>query len=233
MKSWYKSSGVKSRTFHEVTKSLKIIDDLDVLRRIPLSMLALNADALPPESIRFFFIDENFVSALKDGALSIGRNAGTMMTAPQKTVDGCRTGMLLRSVAVKIWKDMEIYASKNDGTVVNILRRDNLGGDIMICLFGGEFDTLTFTEPEHSRHFGFEYDDKNNPTINLTNLQGKKIGDAAPVFRSKGVLDVCKTIDAIQSICHFNPLTSLEFAAEMLFKPASVSLKVYWGGTQK
>ena len=48
--------------------------ELKLLYSVPFSYLVAEEDFLPPESMRFFCVDENWVNALVDGALSIGRN---------------------------------------------------------------------------------------------------------------------------------------------------------------
>ena len=47
---------------------------LKLLYGVPFNYLVPDEGMLPPESIRFFYLDLNWVSALIDGAFSIGRN---------------------------------------------------------------------------------------------------------------------------------------------------------------
>jgi len=47
---------------------------LRILYGVPIQYLVPNDRMLPPESIRFFYVDNNWIDALLDGALSIGRN---------------------------------------------------------------------------------------------------------------------------------------------------------------
>lgn len=47
---------------------------LALLNGVPFNYLVPDERMLPPESIRFFYLDQNWVSALCDGAFSIGRN---------------------------------------------------------------------------------------------------------------------------------------------------------------
>ena len=59
---------------------LKISDyaaELRLLKNVPFSYLIADKTLLPPESIRFFYLDENWLNALTDGALSIGRVSGS------------------------------------------------------------------------------------------------------------------------------------------------------------
>lgn len=47
---------------------------LALLHGVPFNYLVPDEAMLPPESIRFFYLDENWIAALNDGAMSIGRN---------------------------------------------------------------------------------------------------------------------------------------------------------------
>lgn len=47
---------------------------LRLLKGLPFNYLVPDEGMLPPESIRFFYLDMNWVDALLDGAFSIGRN---------------------------------------------------------------------------------------------------------------------------------------------------------------
>jgi hypothetical protein len=49
------------------------VAELRLLEGVPFSYLIPDENLLPPESIRFFHLDENWLNALTDGALSIGR----------------------------------------------------------------------------------------------------------------------------------------------------------------
>jgi hypothetical protein len=49
------------------------LGDLMLFKGVPLFYLAPDARMLPPESIRFFSVDQSWLTALIDGALSIGR----------------------------------------------------------------------------------------------------------------------------------------------------------------
>lgn len=47
---------------------------LSLLKGVPFNYLVPDEKMLPPESIRFFYLDPNWVRSLVDGAFSIGRN---------------------------------------------------------------------------------------------------------------------------------------------------------------
>lgn len=55
---------------------------LKLLIGVPFHYLVPSEEFLPPESIRFFYLDPNWTNALADGALSIGRHYNGDDTAP-------------------------------------------------------------------------------------------------------------------------------------------------------
>lgn len=52
----------------------KWLGRLRLLKGVPFNYLVPDEQMLPPESIRFFYLDMNWVDSLIDGAFSIGRN---------------------------------------------------------------------------------------------------------------------------------------------------------------
>lgn len=52
----------------------KWLGRLQLLKGVPFNYLVPDEQMLPPESIRFFYLDMNWVDSLSDGAFSIGRN---------------------------------------------------------------------------------------------------------------------------------------------------------------
>ncbi|MEL6862765.1 MAG: hypothetical protein AAFP19_00030 [Bacteroidota bacterium] len=48
------------------------LQNLALLYGVPFDNLVANSSLLPPESIRFFYLDDNWINSLLDGALSIG-----------------------------------------------------------------------------------------------------------------------------------------------------------------
>jgi len=106
---------------------------------MPFDQLVVDERMLPKESIRFFFVDQNWLDAMIDGVFSIGvhssRNShnvellisairdvtDTQMmlvrnqlrkVAPPETIEvgGPKTGMLLRSAAVSGWPGLAVKA---------------------------------------------------------------------------------------------------------------------------
>jgi hypothetical protein len=114
---------------------------LRLLEGVPFSYLVPDADLLPLESIRFFYVDRAWTDALVQGALSVGtvstadhaqlervypvvreeldedersvRVTGSERTAPQGTARTI-TGFLLRSRAVSGWPGMHVRAYREE-----------------------------------------------------------------------------------------------------------------------
>ncbi|MDX6612705.1 MAG: hypothetical protein QOD75_1891 [Blastocatellia bacterium] len=116
---------------------------LCLLYGVPFDNLVIDDRMLPQESIRFFYVDHNWLDSLVDGVFSIGvhssKNAAlvqSVVTAIRETVDttmplirnslrgvpppaqvpigGTMTGFLLRSAAVSGWPGLEVKAYADD-----------------------------------------------------------------------------------------------------------------------
>lgn len=58
----------------EMEQVVRYLSELRLLKGIPFSYLVPDEKLLPPESIRFFQVDENWLDALTNGAISVGRS---------------------------------------------------------------------------------------------------------------------------------------------------------------
>lgn len=125
------------RTVAEFTASLRL------LVGVPFKYLVPNNTMLPPESIRFFYVDPNWIEALVDGAMSLGRIGKTdvvhdqalspviarraeaialnrrrvQLKQPAAVVEPVEEpvfgGFLLRSALVSGWPGLEVQAFKS------------------------------------------------------------------------------------------------------------------------
>lgn len=156
---------------------------LHLLYGIPFNYLVPDIRMLPDESIRFFQVDENWISAIIDGAFSPGT---TMATAPltqamrpqvqvyvNENLSSVRAGMLdteqgdpapanlsgffLRSAAVSGWPGMEItgYSDAAGTNALQILRMERISPSLLLCLFNGSVARVEMSEPAEALHFGF------------------------------------------------------------------------------
>ncbi|MBV9762793.1 MAG: hypothetical protein JO340_19700 [Acidobacteriaceae bacterium] len=74
---------------------------LKLLYGVPFNYLVPDEGMLPPESIRFFYLDLNWVDALIDGAFSIGRNLTTTAETASLNLDRAVNSALHASIAFR------------------------------------------------------------------------------------------------------------------------------------
>jgi hypothetical protein len=160
------------------------LGDLAALRGVPFHYLVPDEHMLPPESIRFFHVDQNWIDALLDGAFSIGRATVSGQTleaehAPRvrglaRSAAGRRranlqaasgppptapvSGFLLRSQAVAGWPNLRVagYRDAEASDSVNAVRVERLSADTMLCLFDDVVASMYLREPPEQLHHGVE-----------------------------------------------------------------------------
>jgi hypothetical protein len=156
---------------------------LVTLQGVPFSYLVPDERMLPPESIRFFRIDEGWIDALIDGAFSIGRVGGSGQTLeaahgpevrrlarsaaggraanrmPTGSAPGAPvSGFLIRSQAVAGWPNLRVRGYRDTAATdpVGIVRIARLSRDTMLCLFDDIVATAYLREPPEQLHHGVE-----------------------------------------------------------------------------
>ena len=166
---------------------------LKLLEGVPFHYLVPDERMLPPESIRFFYVDVNWLHALLDGALSIGRavtgNAadptvshdkavksaindattrrasvarsialGTEADTTEKVNMEVVSGFILRSEVVQGWPGLEVNGyTREDGSLMDIVRFERLAPTVLLCLFelnGATLGSVDIHEPAEGLHFG-------------------------------------------------------------------------------
>jgi hypothetical protein len=155
---------------------------LALLYNIPFNHLAADQRMLPAESIRFFFVDQGWLTVLVNGAMTIGVNTSrdmevhSMLAEPlwqgaqRKTLNVRKkllrrqmsdplmpllpaSGMLLRSALVTGYPGLAINATAA-GDPVDIMRIDRLSPDILLALWASIPDTVTVSQPQQGIVFG-------------------------------------------------------------------------------
>ena len=152
------------------------------LNGVPFGYLVPNELLLEEETLAFFYVDPNWIEAMLDGAISIGRATGTdaikdaimnggindftsqikagTTTSPDGTVvQGSRlnvTGFLLRSALISGWRGIEIEAFDTNGTLLSALRFERIDGGIFLGIFNGNVTKIIITQPYEGLHFGFK-----------------------------------------------------------------------------
>lgn len=165
--------------------------DLLLLYPVPFSLLVPDSRMLPPETLRFFYLDDNWLRALTDGAVSVGtqssrdsffteimgdliRRAATTAAQAKRArrigvdppaaevTENLVSGFLLRSAVVSGWPNLAVRGGLNSGGSLRILRMDRLADDLLLCLFWGVPDHVELSEPQEGFRFGVD-DDGNLP----------------------------------------------------------------------
>jgi hypothetical protein len=169
----------------DVPQAVKtFVGKLQVLESVPSNYLVPLADMLPKESLRFFYLDQNWIECLIDGAFSVGRVSeldhsqdaaylDALLQAAWEWVQESRpeaagvsssdpiTGFVLRSRVVKHYASMQVHAYSGGTPMapsgkVPLIRLDHLAEDVLLGLFSGQFKYLALSKPPEMLHFGFE-----------------------------------------------------------------------------
>jgi hypothetical protein len=154
-----------------------------LLYGVPFNNLVVDSRMLPPESLRFFYLDANWIDALLDGTLSIGQQSSRdsmfqqlMHDKLHQAVDavllqvrdalcgrptsgtqppgGQPVGLLLRSAAVAAWPGLEVRGYAQQ-QLLKPLRLDRVAPDILLVIFPALPDEVDLQEPSEGLVFGF------------------------------------------------------------------------------
>lgn len=156
-----------------------------LLYGVPFNNLVADERMLPLESIRFFYIDNNWIDALLDGALSVGTQSSRdglfndlMREAIHRAIDtklckvrcellkqseaavsaselGTLAGFVMRSAVVAGWPGLEVRAYEG-ADLLTPLRLDRVAPDVMIGLYSKVPQRIEFDEPSEGLVFGTE-----------------------------------------------------------------------------
>ncbi|HLO87056.1 MAG TPA: hypothetical protein VK203_18915 [Nostocaceae cyanobacterium] len=218
--------------------------NLEILRGIPFNYLIPDERLLPPESIRFFWVDSVWVDCLQDGAFSVGRvtpaeaEDDRKMTARKalRTDDRSITGCILRSQVVSGWPDLLIEAydtviqdtefiAPDDATPLVRLRMERLAPDVLICLFKGEIKTVDIHQKPEGMHFGL---DAGNESGTFTKNLRDNFGEGSQELiitnipwrdSEKGIVNISAIVDEIKNLLKHpsdQPFTSAQFGLQMI-----------------
>tara|TARA_R110002051_G_scaffold86498_2_gene152387 strand:- start:59349 stop:60302 length:954 start_codon:yes stop_codon:yes gene_type:complete len=164
----------------------KWLGKLLLLYGVPFEYLIPSEKMLPNESLRFFYIDPNWLERLVDGALSISPNNQTIENllyqamaqdfiqaavkeagkirpetlgkeASETTNNFGWTGFLMRSKLVSAWRGLDFYFNPVDGkSSLNILRMEQLSDDVLLAIVDGDINELQIKQPPEGFFFGAE-----------------------------------------------------------------------------
>ena len=190
---FYYSEGTYQTLFSvpsDTDEMLAWLARLRLLQGVPFAYLVNDAELLPPESIRFFYLDRNWTDTLTEGALSVGtitsRDRAQLQSAyPELKADidsterqlfqsktgadvtagnaEVATGFLLRSRAVSGWPGLHVHAFRGEDSdqELGIMRIERLAPAVLLALFDGLPKFVTITEPRQGIQFGVNPDPAN------------------------------------------------------------------------
>lgn len=204
------------------------------LRGIPYNYLVANTELLPTESLRYFYMDINWVNALLCGAFSIGHTVSVDLRTYLNEVllDTTVTyqGFLLNSFAVSGWPDYEVdaYVTKtaSANTEKTILPpsaqifRKNVSIDITMVLYNQPFNELWFYLHHSKVHSGFLFEDNNY----------EKVLNSGEKDQSTSVVSISAASNTISSLVDLATQIKAgsvsEFAAGMLEGTPAVQFNI-------
>jgi len=209
------------------------------LQGVPFNYLVPDERMLPPESIRFFLMDNPWIDCLLDGAFSIGRVTTSDCEQDQSQADSPAanphdqlSGFLLRSEVVAGWPGLlvDAYADLDKATKLDSLRMERLSDNVLICLFAGEAQVVEIHQQPEALHFGLDETDASPPTYykKLRDSAGKEGNlrlDAIPWRQEPArVINISALADAIvdsldddtRSQMNLPPITSAQYALQMI-----------------
>ncbi|KAI1198692.1 hypothetical protein F5X97DRAFT_342392 [Nemania serpens] len=156
---------------------LAFVLDRMFLSGVPAHYLISDPTHVPPESLRFFYIDPNWVDAMIDGVLSLANHSGNDMDRvaikfainiyldhypehqPEHTPQIPRYGFYLRSDVVSMFPDLKVDTKPVPPVGrAPLLRHEIVTDGVMMGLVDRqpglpEFKSLVFTQPPHQQRF--------------------------------------------------------------------------------
>jgi len=211
-----------------------IVDWLDKLRNlhgVPLDYLVPDERMLPPESLRYFQVDPNWIYSLIEGAFSVARDTSSDL-AHDKALGRCvhypgtagypqMSGFLLRSADVSDSPGLQVKVDVVGKASKAPLQFRRLAPDILFCMVEGVIEKVTFPEPPESIKFGLNVQGT-KLTKNLRMPDGKRASNnSVPVSETlagRRILDIDGLADEINKslVGQFPKFNSAVFALQML-----------------
>jgi hypothetical protein len=157
------------------------LQELVFLTPLPFNYIIPDERLLPAESIRFFTVDESWLWALIDGALSIGRNPTERKAPPFGAPKLHLSGCLIRTEAISQFPDLKMESKGFD-----LIEKRQLGNDIWLCIFkettnaAKQVNQIELYLPQAGMRFGGEMVDN---TIQKELTDGTKV--VIPLRRNK------------------------------------------------
>ena len=207
---------------------------LRLLAGVPTAYLLADPSLVPAESLRCFELDWNWVAALVQGALSVGRSSPALAAHDAAVHEDARlvppgpvAGILLRTAVLRDWPEVIVQARDASGLPLDGLRTERLAPDLLLHLAAGRMETVVVSEPAAGLHFGLtvqEVPGGRQLTKGLRRPDGRArtpregIAAVEVPFRPGGdeVLDVAALADSIRTALGVERLGVGDLAMQMV-----------------
>lgn len=173
-----------------------------LLQGVPFQYLVAHEDLLPPESIRFFYLDRNWTDAAVEGALGAGCSttrdkakvqqvyaelrdavdrterklwAQFARGTPENGVAEVVTGFLLRSRAVSGWPGLHVRGVDAARAEMRLLRMERLAPAVLLVLFDGVPHRVELEEPKQGIQFGVDQKTEKTFAVNARDPETGKM----------------------------------------------------------
>ncbi len=185
------------------------VNQLVLLKGIPFQYLVPHNLMLPSETIRFFYVDPNWIDRLIDGAFSIGLHCEQditfneqIKTQVKKSINAYPvSGFLLRSQVVSGWPGLLVRIDDTDDPS-DILRKDLLASTVFFVLFQkNPSEQIQICQPREQLSFGVEGDNlTTNAEIVLRAITGADLGKALGPTQTLQVENYLRVGDRVLNI---------------------------------
>ncbi|WP_406276778.1 hypothetical protein OH799_06620 [Nocardia sp. NBC_00881] len=218
---------LRAATAEQLDPVAEWLNRLATLDMLPFDHVVPDPRMLPPESIRFGYLDPGWVRAAVDGALSVGVGHTldadlNTLAADVATPPGC--AVLIRSVLIPHWPRTVFTAFRGEETV-EPSRRAMFGSDVLMLLYPRVIDRFAVAEPPQGLHFGVG----DIGTIELRQLTGQigcPMGEFpdpagfARFLRAGDVLDIeTNLLPELAAEHNVATLSPAQFALQMIKAP--------------
>lgn len=144
----------QASNFGEISELESVIDswltELIHLKKVPFHYLMPHSQLLEDESIRFFQLDEYWMRALYEGAISPGSGPTYKMNP---AISEKRSGFVLRSALVAGWPDIHLTARDSSGKQLQTVQQIMFAPDTILYLVKGLIAKVEVIQKPESVHF--------------------------------------------------------------------------------
>ncbi|MET1122959.1 hypothetical protein ABWU59_28995 [Priestia megaterium] len=177
-------------TTAEVSKAIAWLERLASLKELMFPYIVPDERMLPMESISFFYVDEQWVHFLLDGATSLGVQTrldveiNNYMKSSISLNGVPKFGMLLRSALVSGWSNLQVEAFK--GSKHLQVEDVELQEQIVLYFFDDVPDKIRITEPHAELTYGMNTDE----SLMLRKISKQHLGEATNInFKAAAYVD--------------------------------------------